>query len=188
MDRQLRDALEQVINYLDANGLRYAIVGGIALSYWNVSRFTYDIDIKLLVPNAEYATVRQLLRTRFPAKAREQAREHALIVPVSVNNVVIDFLLALPGYEELIIERAVRHDLDELQVWVCTAEDLIIQKVVASREKDWPDVEALLIEQWHTLDQSYVEDWLSQFSDALETPELLSRYLSLRGKIQRIIE
>ncbi len=32
------------------------------------------------------------------------------------------------------------------------------------------------------------EDWLSQFSDALETPELLSRYLSLRGKIQRIIE
>ncbi len=125
MDRQLRDALEQVINYLDANGLRYAIVGGIALSYWNVSRFTYDIDIKLL---------------------------------------------------------------DELQVWVCTAEDLIIQKVVASREKDWPDVEALLIEQWHTLDQSYVEDWLSQFSDALETPELLSRYLSLRGKIQRIIE
>lgn len=188
MDRQLKDALHQVTGYLEDSGLRYAVVGGIALSYWNASRFTYDIDIKLLVPNAEYTATRQLLRTRFPDKTREHIPENTLIVAVSVNDVMVDFLLALPGYEELIIERAVRHELDEFTIWVCTAEDLIIQKVVAGREKDWPDVEALLIEQWHKLDQSYVEGWLSQFAEALETPELLARYLSLRRKVQRMVE
>lgn len=188
MDRQLKDALYQVARYLEDNGFRYAVVGGIALSYWNVARFTYDIDIKLLVPNAEYAATRQFLRTRFPEKAREQIPENTLIVAVNVNDVMVDFLLALPGYEELIVERAVRHDLDEFAIWICTAEDLIIQKVVAGRQKDWPDIEALLIEQWHKLDQSYVEGWLSQFAEALETPELLARYLSLRRSVQRMVE
>ncbi|MFZ2360782.1 MAG: nucleotidyl transferase AbiEii/AbiGii toxin family protein [Anaerolineae bacterium] len=187
MDKRLADALQQVTRFLEDNGLRYAVVGGIALSYWNVSRFTYDIDIKLLVPNTEYATARQLLRSRFPSKAREHVPENMLIVAVSVNDVIVDFLLTLPGYEELIIERAVQQDLGEFSIWVCTAEDLIIQKVVAGRDKDWPDVEALLIEQWHKLDQRYVEEWLSQFAEALETPELLSRYLAVRGKVQRLV-
>lgn len=187
MDKQLEDALQQVTRFLEDNGLRYAVVGGIALSYWNVSRFTHDIDIKLLVPNTEYATARQMLRKGFPSKAREHVPENMLIVAVSVNDVIVDFLLTLPGYEELIIERAVQQDLGEFSIWVCTAEDLIIQKVVAGRDKDWPDVEALLIEQWHELDQRYVEEWLSQFAEALETPELLSRYLAVREKVQRMI-
>ena len=120
-------------------------------------------------------------------KAREHAPENALIVAVSINDVIVDFLLTLPGYEELIVDRAVQQDFGEFSIWVCTAEDLIIQKVVAGREKDWPDVEALLLEQWGKLDQVYIEDWLSQFADALESPELLTRYLVLRKKVQRLI-
>lgn len=188
MDTKLANALQQVTRFLEDNGLRYAVVGGIALSCWNVSRFTHDIDIKLLVPNTEYAATRQLLRTEFPSKTRENVPENMLIVAVSVNDVIVDFLLTLPGYEELIIERAVQQDLGEFSIWVCTAEDLIIQKVVAGRDKDWPDVEALLIEQWHELDQHYVEEWLSQFAEALEIPELLSRYLAVRGRVHGMVE
>ena len=188
MDEQLKEALRQVTLFLETNGLRYAVVGGIALSHWNVSRFTHDIDIKLLVPNTEYASSRLLLRMAFPQKAREHVPENTLIVAVSVNNVIVDFLLTLPGYEELIVDRAVQQDLGEFSIWVCTAEDLIIQKVVAGREKDWPDVEALLLEQWEKLDQTYIEDWLSQFAAALESPELLTRYLVLRNKVQRLVD
>jgi hypothetical protein len=173
---------------LEANDLSYAIVGGIALSHWNVSRFTYDIDIKLLVPDTEYSALRQMLRRAFPHKARKHIPESNLIVAAHVEGIVVDFLLALPGYEELIVQRAVAQDLGDFSIKVCTAEDLIIQKVVAGREKDWPDVEALLIEQWHKLDQSYVEGWLSQFAEALETPELIARYLSLCRKVQRMVE
>lgn len=48
----------------------------------------------------------------------------------------VDFLLALPGYEEKIIERAVQQDLGGFSAWICSAEDLIIQKVVAGCGKD----------------------------------------------------
>ena len=123
----------------------------------------------------------------FRRKPGEHVPENALIVAVSVNNVIVDFLLALPGYEELIVRHAVRQDLGDFSIWVSTAEDLIIQKVVAGREKDWLDVEALLLEQWWKLDQAYIEDWLSQFADALEIPELLTRYLTMRNRIQRLV-
>jgi len=52
-------------------------------------------------------------------------------VAVEIEGVIVDFLLALPGYEENIITRAVQRDLGGWQVWICSAEDLIIQKVIA---------------------------------------------------------
>ena len=101
---------------------------------------------------------------------------------MDIDGVIIDFLLALPGYEELIIRRAVQRDLGGWSAWICSAEDLIIQKLVAGRLKDLPDVEALLIEQHDKLDEAYLEDWLAQFAEALEKPEILDEYHRLLVK------
>jgi hypothetical protein len=68
---------------------------------------------------------------------------------------------------------------------VCSAEDLIIQKIVAGRGRDWLDVEELLLVQHDRLDQVYIEVWLSQFAEALEQPELLTVYQELRDKVSR---
>lgn len=68
-----------------------------------------------------------------------------------------------------------------------SAEDLIIQKVVAGRDKDWPGVEALLVEQWGRLDQEYIEDWLSQFAEALDKPAILGDHLELRRRTERLL-
>jgi hypothetical protein len=92
----------------------------------------------------------------------------------------------LPGYEELIIEQAIRRDLGGWSVWICSAEDLIIQKIIAGRGKDWLDVEALLIEQGDKLDQAYIEDWLAQFADVLEKPEIMTEYQILLARIKNV--
>jgi hypothetical protein len=89
----------------------------------------------------------------------------------------------LPGYEEQIIKRAVSRDLGGWSIQVCSAEDLIIQKVVAGRDRDWLDVEELWIAQHGRLDQAYIEDWLSQFAEALEQPEIFSGYCALCEKV-----
>jgi len=133
-----------------------------------------------------YAAFRAVLREAFPQCAREHVPQDPLIVAVNIDGVIIDFLLALPGYEELIIERAVRRDLGGWSAWICSAEDLIIQKVVAGRGKDWPDVEALLIEQRGKLDVAYIEDWLAQFAEALEKPEILTDYHRLLAKVKAL--
>ncbi|MBC8503255.1 MAG: nucleotidyltransferase [Chloroflexi bacterium] len=185
MDELLIPALRKAVDYLEKNGYRYAIIGGIAVSHWGFVRHTQDVDIKVLVPNTEYPAARKMLRTAFPNPAREHIKNNPLIVAVDVDGVIVDFLLALPGYEELIIERAVHRDFGGWSAWVCSAEDLIIQKVVAGRGKDWPDVEALLIEQRGKLDEAYIEDWLSQFAEALEESELLEKYQRLLEEVER---
>lgn len=184
MERSLEVSVRQVIAFLENHGYRYALIGGIALSQWGVVRATYDVEIKLLVPDNDYAAMRAVLRAAFPQRARETMPQNPLIVAVTVGDVIVDFLLALPGYEELIIERAVLRDLDGWAAWICSAEDLIIQKVVAGRERDWLDVEALLIEQHGKLDAIYIASWLAQFAEALEDEELISRYQRLWAKVQ----
>ena len=182
----LKPLLRTAIDFLEQHSYRYAVIGGIALSQWGVVRFTYDVDIKVLVPDVNYSAARAALRAAFPQPARENAPQDALIVAVNIDGVTIDFLLALPGYEELIIQRAVQRDLGGWSAWICSAEDLIIQKVVAGRAKDWPDVEALLIEQRNKLDEAYIKDWLAQFAEALEQPELLTEYRRLLEKVKAL--
>ncbi|HJW91903.1 MAG TPA: nucleotidyltransferase [Anaerolineales bacterium] len=186
MEERLEDSLREAVEFLEANGFRYAVIGGIALSQWGVIRATRDIDIKVFVPNADYESVRNSLSSAFPIPVHPRAPTNPLIIQTTINKVAIDFLLALPGYEELIIERASRRDLDGWSAWVCSAEDLIIQKAVAGRGKDWSDVEALLIEQRGKLDNQYIKDWLLQFAQVLDNPGIFDQYRRLAERVRKI--
>ena len=186
MEKKLEAPLRRAISVLEQHRYRYAIIGGVALSQWGVVRATYDVDIKILVPDLDFDGVRADLRAAFPIRARTHVPENSFIVAADIDGVIVDFLLTLPGYEEQIIERAMQRDLDGWSAWICSAEDLIIQKAVAGRGKDWPDIEALLIEQYGKLDYAYIEDWLKQFAEALENPELLKQYQQLVERIEAL--
>jgi len=188
VEERLRPAAQKAIAFLEANGYHYAVIGGIALAQWGEPRYTHDVDIKLLVPDINYQKTRADLRSAFSTPARQHLEHNPLIVAVEIDGVIVDFLLALPGYEENIITRAERRDLGGWQAWICSAEDLIIQKVVAGRSKDWQDIEGLLIEQHGKLDLAYIEEWLSQFAEALELPDLLGEYRRLFNKIEELFE
>jgi hypothetical protein len=97
MEKQVEASLRSAIAFLEEHGYRYAVIGGIALAQWGVIRATYDVDIKVLVPDSDYSAVRAALRTAFPNRARQQGPENPLIVAVTIDHVVVDFLLALPG-------------------------------------------------------------------------------------------
>lgn len=185
-ETQLERPLRTAVAFLDKHEYRYAIIGGIALSRWGIVRATYDVDIKVLVPDTNYDAIRTALRTAFPKRARPGIPENPLIVDVMVGDVIVDFLLAIPGYEELIIERAAEASFGDWSAWICSAEDLIIQKAVSGRGKDWLDVQALLVEQYGKLEQAYVEEWLTQFSAALENPDILITYQRLLARAKAL--
>jgi len=186
VEKQLEASVHKAIAFMEERGFRYALIGGIALAQWGVVRATYDVDFKVLVPNNEYFVVRDALREAFPERARPEVPQNPLIVDVIVGGIVVDFLLALPGYEEEIVEHAVQRDLNGWSAWVCSAEDLIIQKVVAGRDKDWLDVEALLLEQHRTFDEAYVDNWLMEFAEALDNTDLLTRYKRLLAQAKEV--
>jgi predicted nucleotidyltransferase len=187
VDKRLEGPLQKAIAFLEEKGYRYAVIGGIAVAQWGFPRATNDVDLKVLVPNTDYVGIRAALLSRFPERARSEAPENPFIVAVTIDQVIVDFLLTLPGYEEQIVERAVRRDLGSIPAWVCSIEDLIIQKVVAGRNKDWLDLEALLLEQHGKLDEAYIENWLAQFAEALEKPEILTKYQQLVERIKTMI-
>lgn len=186
MEKSLEAPLRKALIFLEESGFPYAIIGGIALAQWGVVRATLDVDIKVLVPDNDYTKMRTALRTKFPNTTRKELETHPLIVSVDIDGVSIDFFLVLPGYEENIITRAVRRDLTGWQAWICSAEDLIIQKVVAGRGKDWLDIEALLIEQHRRLDQDYIDTWLSEFAEALDDPDLIAKYRHLDQQVEKL--
>ncbi len=128
------------------------------------------------MPETDYAAVGSALRSAFSERARPLTPENPLIVDVKIETVVVDFLLAVPGYEEGIITRAIRRDINGLRVWICSAEYLLIQKAVANRARDWDDIEGILIEQHGRLDYPYIDHWLKQFAEALERPEMMRQY------------
>ena len=99
----------------------------------------------------------------------------------------MDFVLAMPGYEENIITCAVKRDLGGFKIWICSAEDLIIQKAIAHRAKDWLDVEGVLVTQENKLDFIYIEDWVKQFAELLEEPEILGKYLEMRNSVRTLL-
>jgi len=88
-------------------------------------------------------------------------------------------LVGIFDYERQAIERAVETDIEGVPTRVCTAEDLVIHKVIADRAQDWIDIEGVLMRQRGKLDINYIRDWLTQFAEALEKPELLTRLNNL---------
>jgi predicted nucleotidyltransferase len=186
VEEQLEGPLRAAIRFLEERGYRYAIIGGVALPFWGLVRATRDVNIKVSVVDTDHDSVRSALRAAFPERARQRAPENPLIVSVTIEGITVDFLLTLPGYEELIIQRAVQRDLGGWTAWICAAEDLIIQKVVAGRRKDWLDVENVLLVQRGQLDEAYIEEWLSRFAEALEAPEMLAEYKRLLAQSKEV--
>lgn len=188
MEEYLLKPLRKAVRFLENAEFRYAIVGGLALAQWGIVRVTRDIDFRILTPNLDYTAMRHAIRKAFPQSARPQLERHPFVVAVEIDHVIVDFLLAGPGYEEQVVERAMLMDIGGWEAWICSAEDLVIQKVYSQREKDWLDVEALLIAHWNNLNLAYMQSWVEQFAEAMDAPEMSERYQALVAKVKRLAQ
>jgi predicted nucleotidyltransferase len=173
------DELRQVDAFLRAHGISYAVIGGIANAVRGEPRATHDADLKVLVKGMTISQFRALVEARFKPYRRPWLgrAESALIISIEVApDMVVDMLVAVLPYEEQAIRRAELIEIEGLLLSICTAEDLIIHKAIADRPKDWLDIEKILLRQRSKLDVAYIRDWLTQFAEALEKPELLTRF------------
>ncbi len=186
MENRFYSPLQRAITVLENAGYRYAIIGGLALSQWAPIRATEDIDLKVLVADMKYEKLRSLLSTEFPINARPLAPGNPFVVAVIIEDVIVDFLFTIPGHDELIVSRAIKQVINKNTYWICTAEDLIIQKMVAGREKDRLDVESIIAAQKDRLDNNYIKKWLREYDNVLEERNLLNSYRLLVEKTKHI--
>jgi hypothetical protein len=115
----------------------------------------------------------------------EFAQRTRVLLLKSADGVGIDIVLAGLPFEARVIERSSPWEIDDdTTLRTCSAEDLLVMKCFAARDKDWADVTGILERQGGRLDLELVREELQPLAEAKQEPEILEQ-LALR--IARII-
>lgn len=157
-------------------GLPHCVIGGVALQRWGEPRFTADADLSVLVePGGEDAAVQALLDRLSPRidDTADFARRTRVLLVKSPAGVGIDIVLAGLPFEQRVVSRSSQWALDDSHRLVtCSAEDLIVMKAFATRDKDWADVTGILERQSQKLNLDQIRRELAPLIKAKEEPEI----------------
>lgn len=168
--KTLLDAAE----FLEAQGISFAVIGGIAASLRGEPRTTADVDLIVAIG---IEPCRRLLDTAldaspfgplFPEVA--EVMEQTFLVPLRhrQTGIRVDLALALSGFEKQAIQRATSESIAGGSLPVATAEDLILMKTLAGRPRDVEDVERMVALRHDELDWDYLFSTAEQLQKAVD--------------------
>lgn len=174
------EAAWELHQFLTDHGIPYVIIRGLAVQYWGRPRLTVHVDLTVLAPPEGIADFVQMIVERFDSRVPDPVsfvRQARMILVRASNGCEVDISLALPGYEDELMQRAVEWQLEPgKRVSLCSAEDLIIHKAVAGRPQDLADIEGVVYRQGDALDVGYIRRWLREFAAVLENLKLIRRF------------
>jgi len=168
------EALEALLSHFNNQGV---IIGGIAVTLLGQPRFTEDVDAMVLlsvdeIPHFLTVAKEEGIEPRISQAEEFAKRNRVLLLRHTHSQTAIDISLGMLPFEQEMVERSVVYEVDEaLKIHLPTPEDLIIMKAVAHRPKDLLDIQGI-IQSHSNLDRARIQDWVMQFADILETPEL----------------
>lgn len=175
----LESTLSALAAILDQNEIPYMVIGGMANACWGEPRATIDIDVTVWVTEAARNDVITLLQKHFRSRTAEaeQFVQKTRVLPLmSDSGVPIDIIFGLLPYEEEAINRAVIREIAGTPVRVCTAEDMILHKIISTREQDLKDARRIIQHQNGRLDLDYLEPRIRDISDGIERPEIWNNW------------
>lgn len=180
----LFEAARQLQAFCDRHGWRSCFIGGIAVQRWGEPRVTRDVDLTLLTGFGGEAEFIDSLLAAFPARidnAREFARRHRVLLLRTADAVGIDISLGALPFEENVVGRASDFSFGPgLSIRTCSAEDLIVLKLFASRPLDIHDAESVAIRHKDDLDWNYIEEQLRPLAEIKDDPAIMKTLLRLR--------
>ena len=161
----------------------YCVIGGVAVQRWGEPRLTRDVDLTVLSDfGSEECRIEPLI-AQFDVR-RPDAHDFALqtrVVLLKANNgVPLDVSLGAMPFEERIVARASLFSFAPgADLTTCSAEDLIVLKAFANRDKDWLDVDGVILRQAERLDVPLIWRELDPLVELKEEPEIGERLAKL---------
>jgi hypothetical protein len=160
------------------------IIGGIAVIARGVPRQTVDIDATMWAEGLDVDAILPTLAAEGlvprTVDAIAFARErHVLLLRHEPTGTPLELILAYLPFERSALERADLVDFGGVSVPAATAEDLIIYKAVAWRDRDRSDVERLLALHRQSIDLTRVRGLVREFAMALDEPERVDQFEAL---------
>jgi hypothetical protein len=177
--KTVNQALLDFIDAFNNLGLRYAVMGGIAVRAHSIPRPTWDVDVAVEIARDElpklFAAVEDKGYTVPEAYRRGWADPIGDVPLVKVRvyleggGVDVDVFLVEEPFQQEILKRSRVEQTDLGPVSIVTPEDLILMKLVAARPRDLIDVMDILFMQGQ-LDEAYMRRWAAKLGvlDRLE--------------------
>jgi len=184
--KALLESVASLQHILEAAGLESMVIGGLAVSVWGEPRVTRDADVKVLL---QRESAQQLLDaiskdyTPLHPDPLNSLRQQAILFVRDAAGTRLDLLLGETAFDEMAIGRArLVKAPGDVSVRVCSPEDLLIYKLIATRPRDHEDARGIVRRQGDRLDDAYVVEWLRQFEEALDDSTLLTMYRRMRNR------
>lgn len=181
----LLDAARELQDFCDAHNWGACFIGGIAVQRWSQPRVTRDIDLTLLTgfggesPFLDKLLARYAARISHPAQFALQSR---VLLLKTAGGIGIDISLGGLCFEELVVQRASPFEFAPgLELRTCSAEDLMVMKLFASRAIDVRDAEGIAVRHNRVLDWRYIEHHLAPLAEAKEDPRILTELARVRS-------
>jgi hypothetical protein len=139
-------ALLEVAVFLERSGLRYMLIGGMAVAVWGVPRPVLDVDLWVRVDSAALDDVIRAIATRFRAAPHRLARalvSHILYV-TAANGVQAQLMFTTGLDDGVFMARARTKCVAGFDIPVQCVEDVIYGKIEPARPQDLADIRGLL--------------------------------------------
>jgi len=188
MDPTLDVALSASTRAIEAVGLRYAIVGGLAVSAWALPRSTRDVDLYVEIPTSSQSDLQVQLEAQgfhVPALAAELQQFGVFRSKHLTSGVFVDIFDAVGPLGESILERRRHLDVDSHELWIATPEDLALLKAFSDRPRDFDDLVTLCTHLNTKLDYSYMAQWARALDTSVGTSEVSERIQQARLRAKR---
>jgi hypothetical protein len=175
--------------FFEARSWRFCFIGGLAVQRWGEPRLTLDVDCTLMTGFGQEARYVDELLAAFEGRvdnAREFALAHRVLLLYGPSRVPADVALGAMPFEERAVQRASPFDIGQGHTLLtCSAEDLIVFKAFAGRDRDWLDVESVIVRQRGALNVEQTWNELApllELKEDTETGPRLKRLLTKHGK------
>lgn len=157
MEPGLWPTLADAAGMLDARGIAWALIGGLAVSLRGQPRMTVDVDLVVLA-DVERALrlVEELGSTPFaplfPGVEDVVSRSYILPIRHRATGIRVDLAIGVSGFERDAVGRATPIEIGELHVPVVSVEDLLVMKALAGRPQDDADIRGIVAAQSDAID------------------------------------
>lgn len=189
-DQPLIRAIADLLAGLEETGADHMIIGGLAVIARGVVRHTDDADATVWAADINLSRLLETLHGRGIVGRIDDveafaAQSQVLLLVHEPTGVPIEVSLAWLPFERDALGRAETISVAGVDIPMATAQDLVIYKTIAWRDRDRQDVEALLRLHRRDIDLDYVRARIAEFAGALEEPERLDELEALIARIDR---
>ena len=177
--------LAAITRELRRRGIPFMHIGDQAVLLHGAPRLTPNIDVTLARGPDDIAAIEAVCAALDLEPLVEDLADFAqetFVCPLRdrATDIRVDLILSTTPYECAAIARAVEVEVGGEAVPFASAEDLILLKLFAGRERDLEDARSIVARQGVRLDWRYLEHWAEAFTDIPGREELPTRLQALR--------